>query len=249
MERRFYWIAAQEVSDILPPTDQALNEPDGLLAAGGDLSIESLLHAYKRGVFPWYSKGQPILWWSPNPRCVLRPEDLTVSRSLRKSVRNRGYHVTLDVAFPRVIDACGRLRENKEGTWILPEVKAAYTRLHRLGLAHSAETWMGDQLVGGLYGVALGKMFFGESMFSRAADASKVAFVYLVEQLKQWDYGLIDCQMRTDHMQRLGAVTLPRHDFEARLTSLVSQHYTLKPWRLEMTKEDILTAIGAGKRS
>jgi leucyl/phenylalanyl-tRNA---protein transferase len=196
-----------------PPVELA--SPEGLLAVGGDLRAERLLEAYRHGVFPWYSKGQPILWWSPDPRAVLYPKNLKVSRSLAKSIRQHRFHVTLDRSFGEVIQHCARVkrRGNLAGTWITPEMLAAYLRLHELGYAHSCEAWKDDELVGGLYGVALGNVFFGESMFSSQTDASKVAFVCLVRQLACWGYTLIDCQIRSEHLERLGAESIPRRQF------------------------------------
>lgn len=200
-----------------PPLERALREPDGLLAAGGDLSPERLLAAYRHGCFPWFSAGQPILWWSPDPRMVLFPEELHVSRSLRKTLRRSDFTITFDQDFAAVIGACAAPRSYADGTWITPAMQAAYLELHRRGLAHSVEVWQHGQLVGGLYGLALGRLFFGESMFSRVSDASKVAFVSLVEQLRACGFVLIDCQMHTQHLASLGARPIPRHEFAAYL--------------------------------
>jgi len=196
-----------------PPVELA--SPEGLLAVGGDLRAERLLQAYRHGVFPWYSEGQPILWWSPDPRAVLYPPRLRVSRSLAKAIRRERFRVTLDRAFTDVIRRCAttRRQQDSHGTWITPEMHDAYARLHRLGYAHSCEAWLDDRLVGGLYGVALGSIFFGESMFSLETDASKVAFVRLVRQLARWGFVLIDCQIRSDHLERLGAECIPRLRF------------------------------------
>lgn len=196
-----------------PDIQHALREPNGLIAVGGDLSVTRLWHAYRRGIFPWFNAGDPILWWSPDPRMALEPQGLRLSRSLRKRLRRRELGVTLDQAFPAVIEACAAPRAGAEGTWIVPEMIAAYIAFHRAGFAHSVEVWSAGRLVGGLYGVAIGRVFFGESMFSRADDASKVALVALCQQLSQWEFALIDCQMRTDHLQRLGAVELSRSRF------------------------------------
>jgi leucyl/phenylalanyl-tRNA--protein transferase len=206
---------------LLPPDDprpfpdvrRALRHPNGLLAAGGDLTPERLVNAYRHGIFPWFSVGDPILWWSPDPRAVLVPDRLHISRSLRKRLRRRELGVTMDQDFAATIRACAAPRDPAGGTWILPEMIAAYETLHRLGIAHSVEVWADGQLVGGLYGVAMGQAFFGESMFSRAADASKVALVHLCRQLVERGFGLIDCQMRTDHLIGLGAELLPRSRF------------------------------------
>jgi leucyl/phenylalanyl-tRNA--protein transferase len=193
---------------LFPPVELAER---GLLAVGGDLSPERLVLAYSSGIFPWYEEGQPILWHSPNPRMVLRAASLRVSRSLRRVIRKQPYRLTLDTAFGRVIEACASTRRpGQKGTWITQDMKKAYGTLHRRGLAHSAEAWSADRLVGGLYGVSLGAAFFGESMFAHAPDASKIAFVALVEQLERWGIDLIDCQVRTEHLARFGAEEWPR---------------------------------------
>ncbi len=196
-----------------PHPDTAETEPDGLLAVGGDLSPTRLVQAYRQGIFPWYSAGQPILWWSPNPRMVLFPERLHVSRSLRKTLRRGRFDVTFDRDFDAVIHACAAPRKDEEGTWITPEMIDAYRRLHALGLAHSVEAWHEGELAGGLYGVTLGRVFFGESMFSRMNDASKVAFVHLVRTLERHGWPLVDCQVHTAHLESLGAERLPRRRF------------------------------------
>ena len=196
-----------------PPVETAEREPDGLLALGGDLQPQRLLTAYRSGIFPWYSAGQPLLWWSPDPRTVLFPERLKISRSLRKSLRNKPFQVTFDHAFDAVVDACAAPRPGENGTWITPEMASAYGRLHRLGHAHSVEVWRDRKLVGGLYGIAIGRVFFGESMFSRVPDASKVGFVHLVRQLLARGYALVDCQVHTAHLVSLGAEEIPRRDF------------------------------------
>ncbi len=213
---RPYWIGADTPAHAFPDPDRALDEPNGLLAAGGDLSPERLLHAYRLGVFPWYSAGQPILWWSPDPRAVLFPERMRVSRSLRKTLRQGRFRVTRDTAFREVMDACAAPRPGSDGTWITPEMLAAYTRLHSLGWAHSVECWRDGRLAGGLYGVAMGRVFFGESMFSRESDASKVALAHLAGQ----GYRLIDCQVESEHLARLGAEPIPRRTFRALLDEL-----------------------------
>jgi len=210
-----------------PFPDPALaeTEPNGLLAVGGDLSPRRLLQAYKAGVFPWYSDDQPILWWSPDPRMVLFPEQLQVSRSLRKTLRRGHFEVSVDQAFGDVIRACAGPRKDEPGTWLLPEMIAAYESLHRLGLAHSVETWCDGELVGGLYGLNLGRAFFGESMFSRRTDASKVALVQLSELAAQAGFAFIDCQVYTEHLQRLGAQEIPR----TRFLDLLQQAQTEPP--------------------
>lgn len=196
-----------------PLVNKALREPDGLLAVGGCLSQHRLLNAYRHGIFPWYNPGEPILWWSPDPRLVLFPDKLLVSRSLRKTLNKNIFSVTFDQAFSEVIAACADPRKDAAGTWITAEIYAAYKRLHQAGFAHSVETWFDGELVGGLYGVALGQVFFGESMFHSKTDASKVAFVTLVKQLKLWDYQLIDCQVHTRHLESFGAQEIDRDYF------------------------------------
>ncbi len=206
---------------IFPPVDAALTEPNGLLAAGGDLSPQRLLSAYCKGIFPWFNEEDPILWWSPNPRMVLFPDELKVSHSLRKVLKRGQYEIRTDYNFMQVMQACAARRKGQSGTWIHPEMIAAYTALHEMGLAHSVETWMDNQLVGGLYGIALGKVFFGESMFSRVPDASKIAFVHLVRQLKDWNFNVIDCQVKTAHLASLGAREIPRMKFTQILESSI----------------------------
>jgi leucyl/phenylalanyl-tRNA--protein transferase len=221
-----------EPNGDFPPVDHALARPNGLLAAGGDLSPERLLHAYRRGIFPWFSVGEPILWWSPDPRAVLVPSELKIARSLAKTLRKAQFQVRADTAFERVIEACSEQRARQQGTWITDAMKAAYTRLHRLGVAHSVETWRGDELIGGLYGVALGRAFFGESMFSRATDASKIALVHLVRKLQSWDFGLIDCQMHTPLLASFGAREIARARFTLQLAELVNYPDVPAPWLL-----------------
>jgi leucyl/phenylalanyl-tRNA--protein transferase len=214
-----------------PPVSKALRSPNGLLCAGGDLSPERIVDAYAHGIFPWFSEGDPILWWSPDPRMVLFPEELRVSRSLRKAAARGAYQVRCDTAFREVMEACAEPRANQSGTWIVPEMVAAYTALHERGLAHSVEAWRGGELVGGLYGVALGKVFFGESMFARATDASKVALVHLVERLRGRDYRLIDCQQATPHLASLGAREIPRAAFAQVLRESIQYPPSGESWR------------------
>ncbi|WP_273430750.1 leucyl/phenylalanyl-tRNA--protein transferase [Chitinibacter tainanensis] len=213
-----------------PPLTQALSEPNGLLAAGGDLSPNRILAAYQRGIFPWFMPGEPILWWSPDPRMVLYPAELHVHRSLDKVIRNKAYRVTFDTAFHAVMSACAEPRAGQPGTWISAEMLAAYTALHEAGFAHSIECWIDGELAGGLYGMAIGKMFYGESMFARRPDASKIAFVHLVRWLDAQGYGLIDCQMYTDHLARFGAREIPRAQFMASLERLTAQYVDPGPW-------------------
>lgn len=210
-----------------PPVQRALEHPNGLLAAGGDLSPGRLLAGYRHGIFPWFSDEDPILWWSPDPRTVLFPDELKVSRSLAKAMRNRPHEMRFDHAFSAVIAACAAPRPNASGTWITDRMREAYERLHRLGHAHSVETWVDGELAGGLYGVALGRVFFGESMFTRARDASKMALVALVEHCKRDGIALIDCQMHTQHLESLGAREIRRQEFAGLLQELV--HYPRTP--------------------
>ena len=217
--------------DPFPPVSRALKEPNGLLAAGGDLSLERLLDAYRHGIFPWFSRGEPILWWSPDPRMVLHTAELKVSRSLAKNLRNKGYRVTVDTAFPEVVKGCASRKE----TWLGKPMQAAYLALHQGGHAHSFETWRGDDLVGGLYGVAVGRMFYGESMFSRATDASKVALVTLVQELVVRGFPLIDCQMKTPLLASLGGREIPRVAFLRALTALVNYAEPCGKWSLVKT--------------
>ncbi|SMB26942.1 leucyl/phenylalanyl-tRNA-protein transferase [Sterolibacterium denitrificans] len=205
--------------DPFPPVEQALREPNGLLCAGADLSPERLLAAYRRGIFPWYSPGDPLLWWSPDPRMVLFPAELKISRSLARTLRNRAYEVRLDTRFGRVMAECAAPRHAQPGTWISPEMQLAYTRLHALGHAHSVETWIDGELAGGLYGVALGRVFYGESMFARVRDASKIALVHLCRHLERNGFVMIDCQMKTTHLATLGAREISRGEFLARLAA------------------------------
>lgn len=208
-----HWLDPEN-SLYFPPVEQALEEPDGLLAAGGDLSTERLLSAYRHGIFPWYSEDEPVLWWSPNPRFVLYPEQLKVSRSLKKNIRNSACQVTMDTAFDRVIEQCSRLpRPGQAGTWISPDMLEAYQRLHRLGHAHSVEVWMENELVGGLYGVHTGPVFCGESMFSLRSNTSKIALYHLCQFLLQQGFVLIDSQVYTEHLESLGAVMIPREEY------------------------------------
>jgi leucyl/phenylalanyl-tRNA--protein transferase len=225
-----------------PPLERALREPNGLLAAGGDLSPERLLQAYRRGIFPWFSRGEPILWWSPDPRMVLFPGELKISRSLKKTLRRGDFEARADTAFEQVIEACGHPRPGQRGTWITPQMRQAYTRLHHLGVAHSVETWRYDELLGGLYGIAIGRMFYGESMFSRVSDASKVALVYLVWQLHRWGFELIDCQMNTPLLASFGAREIPRAEFTRRVSELVNYRDVRSPWRLTVTAQQALKA-------
>lgn len=205
------WLSSR--TPVFPPPDSALDAPNGLLAAGGELTPHWLVSAYRHGIFPWYSNGDPILWWSPSPRMVLKPEAFKQRRSLTKRLRHGGFRVTLNQNFPGIMRACAAPRDAEDGTWITAEMHAAYCRLHRLGIAHSLAVYQGDALVGGLYGVAMGPIFFGESMFSLRPDGSKVALAYLTAAMRTHGGKLIDCQMHTPHLENLGATTIARSTF------------------------------------
>ena len=223
-----YWL--RDDSLVFPDPGQA--SPEGILAAGGDLSVPRLLHAYRQGIFPWYSPGDPILWWSPDPRFVLFPENLKVSRSMRPYFNQQKFTVTYDQAFSRVMQACAAVpRTGQYGTWITEEMLAAYAELHRAGFAHSVEVWRGEELVGGLYGIALGKVFFGESMFTRASNASKFGFISLVHRLRERGFQLIDCQQETRHLASLGAEAIPRQAFLDHLAEWAQPPYQPEVWQ------------------
>jgi leucyl/phenylalanyl-tRNA--protein transferase len=229
-DKHLYWVADNIIATDFPPVEKALRDPDGLLAIGGDLSTTTLLNAYSKGIFPWYSQGQPILWWSPNPRCVMETSDLKISRSLNKVIRKNKFRVSFNRAFKKVIQACADARSGREETWITKEMNDAYINLHEMDYAISVETWDEEgNLVGGLYGVALGKVFFGESMFSVVSDASKIAMVHLVNTLVEKEFRLIDCQVHSKHLQSLGAKPIERDLFSRTL-----KHYcdleTLHQW-------------------
>jgi leucyl/phenylalanyl-tRNA--protein transferase len=214
------WLSATDAPQWFPPLDQALEDPAGLLAAGGDLSPARLLAAYARGIFPWYSPGQPVLWWSPDPRAVLFPQEFHCSRSLARTIRSGEFSVTDDRDFAAVIDGCAAPRAASPGTWITSDMRAAYLELHHIGRAHSVEVWRGGELAGGLYGVRLGEVFFGESMFSRERDASKVALAHLVSMCVRNNVVLIDCQLPSRHLASLGVRSIPRRRF----ASLLREH-------------------------
>lgn len=220
------WLQRDNLS--FPPLDKAMRKPNGLLAAGGDLSPERLLAAYRHGCFPWYQEGQSLLWWSPDPRTVLYPEELHISRSLRKTLRQGVFQITFDQAFKAVIEGCAAPRSYADGTWITPSMQDAYLQLHRMGIAHSVEVWQDERLVGGLYGLAMGQLFFGESMFSRVTNASKAGFVTWVEHLRERDFKLIDCQMPTQHLASLGARTISRKTFAEALARYLGEPDTTR---------------------
>lgn len=220
-----------EENTPFPPIDLALQEPNGLLAAGGRLTSRRLLEAYRKGIFPWFSDDQPVLWWSPDPRMVLFLEEIRISRSLRKTLRRGNFQVKLDTAFQQVIAACAQTpRPGQDGTWITQEIQEAYGVLYKLGYAHSVETWVGGNLAGGLYGIAIGKMFYGESMFAHQTDCSKIAFAHLVRYLQQEGFGMIDCQMKTEHLASFGAREIPRSRFIAKLTELAAHPCSPGTW-------------------
>ena len=202
-----------EMPPAFPPVDMALTDPPGLLAFGGNLSPQWLIGAYRSGIFPWYNPGEPILWWSPDPRMVLQPEQLKIRRSLRKVLKKNLFQITFDQAFEQVLEGCASARSYTSETWLTGDMKSAYLQLHKEGYAHSVEAWRDGELVGGLYGVAVGKIFCGESMFTRVNDASKVAFVHLARQLEAWNFKLIDCQIHTDYLASFGASEIERREF------------------------------------
>jgi leucyl/phenylalanyl-tRNA---protein transferase len=236
-----------ERDDPFPPLDSALKNPNGLLAAGADLSPGRLLAAYRQGIFPWYAEGEPLLWWSPDPRMVLIPPELKISRSLAKTLRNRDYEIRFDSDFAAVMQGCASRGADSAaagadgyGTWITADMCAAYQRLHELGYAHSTETWIDGELAGGLYGVAIGRMFYGESMFTRVRDASKIAVVHLVRRLARQGYGMIDCQMHTPHLASLGARAIARSEFSLRLRELVDYAVPPMKWDAPETNSDVV---------
>ncbi len=216
-----------------PDVENALDDPDGLLAIGGCLSTQRLMNAYRKGIFPWFNHGDPILWWSPNPRLILVPSCIKLSRSLRKTLRKDEYSITFDKAFDATIKACSLARASGPGTWITDSMISAYTRLHDQGIAHSVEAWYGDELAGGLYGVAIGRVFFGESMFFSRNNASKVAFVKFAQYLELWNYALIDCQVQTDHLARFGARQIERTNFIDLLNVYCDQSPSKLAWSIQ----------------
>lgn len=231
---RLHWLDPRDPQQPFPPAHLAMRDPNGLLAIGGDLSLTRLIRAYSQGIFPWYNPDEPILWWSPDPRAVLMPDGMKVSRSLGKSIRRGDYAVTLDQAFAEVLKACAGPRAKSRGTWLGSEMRQAYLELHRRGYSHTVEVWRDGQLIGGLYGVALGKAFFGESMFSRADDASKIALYWLCQQLQVWDFHLIDCQVASPHLRSLGALDLSRERFLNLLRPAITQPGRTGIWRFDI---------------
>jgi len=227
------WLGPLDGPEALPSPSQALSDPNGLLAAGGSLQPNWLLRSYEHGIFPWYEEGQPILWWCPNPRAVLKPDELKISRSLRRTLNKQVFAVTADRAFPDVVRACAAPRSYTDATWITHDMAEAYCRLHALGWAHSFEAWENNELAGGLYGVGIGRVFFGESMFTKRTDASKIAFVHAVRFLAQRGVEMIDCQIRSAHLIRLGATEIPRDEFIQRLRIYCRPRGTPGPWTEE----------------
>jgi leucyl/phenylalanyl-tRNA--protein transferase len=220
-----------EEDQEFPGVHEALEEPNGLLAAGGSLAPSRLLTAYSKGIFPWYELDQPILWWSPDPRLILVPDNLLISRSLARLKRRNSYRFSIDKKFVEVMQNCAATRQGSDGTWITDEMFTAYSTLHQEGAAHSVEVWSGAKLVGGLYGVAIGKVFFGESMFSKEDNTSKLALVYLVNQLQSWGFELIDCQVTSNHLLSLGATEISRNHFMQELDRLVVQQVLPIAWQ------------------
>lgn len=231
---RLHWLDPRDPQQPFPPAHLAMRDPNGLLAIGGDLSVARLIRAYSQGIFPWYNPDEPILWWSPDPRAVLMPSEMRVTRSLDKVIRRADYAVSLDQSFGDVLQECSGPRARSRGTWLGSEMREAYTQLHARGYAHSVEVWRGGDLIGGLYGVALGRVFFGESMFSRASDASKIALYWLAQQMIAWDFGLIDCQVGSAHLKSLGAADLSRERFLNVLRTAVSQPPRTGQWRFDI---------------
>lgn len=249
---RLHWLDPRDPNQPFPPPARAMRDPNGLLAIGGDLSVPRLVRAYSSGIFPWYNPNEPILWWCPDPRAVLEPAGFHVSHSLQKRLRKPDYAVTLDQAFPAVLEACTMTRRGSHGTWLGPDMKRAYIELQAQGHAHSAEVWREGRLIGGLYGVALGRAFFGESMFSVETDGSKIALYWLCQQLAAWNFELVDCQIASHHLQSLGAVEIPRERFLQRLRQAVQQPGREGLWHYEIeapsptAHRPVLTSVAAG---
>jgi len=227
------WISSDDPPESFPDIESAFDVPDGLLAAGGDLSVERLIYAYRHGIFPWYDDGQPILWWSPDPRCALRPQEFHVSRRLRRSLSGSNFEISFNRAFGDVIAACAEHRSGQQGTWITPEMTAAYTRLHQHGWAHSIEVRRDGKLAGGLYGLSIGRAFFGESMFSRKSNASKAAMLALCQQLRRNDFEILDCQVESPHLLSLGASLMPRSRFASLLGNACQPATPFRDWPAE----------------
>lgn len=227
------------ISCEFPPISSALDDPNGLLAAGGDLSPQRLLKAYSKGIFPWFNPGEPILWWSPDPRCSIEPGQIHLSRSLKKAIRKTDFELSFDRNFEEVVQACSQPRQYSEETWISTEMQTAYLKLHNSGHAHSVELWQDDQLCGGLYGIAIGKLFFGESMFSRRDNCSKIAFAFFARQLQKWGYALIDCQIENAHLTSMGAHTIPRTEFQRYLDNYLTEQPGHE-WVFDINEQDVV---------
>lgn len=227
------------ISCEFPPISSALDDPNGLLAAGGDLSPQRLLNAYGMGIFPWFNPGEPILWWSPDPRCSIEPERIHLSRSLKKAIRKTDFKLSFDRNFEAVVKACSKPRQYSEETWISAEMQTAYLKLHNLGHAHSVELWQDNQLCGGLYGIAIGKLFFGESMFSKHDNCSKIAFAFFARQLQKWGYALIDCQIENAHLTSMGAQNIPRAEFQHYLDNYLTEQPDHE-WLFDIDEQDVV---------
>ena len=227
---RVIWLASDDPPNRFPPVSSALTEPDGLLAAGGDLSTERLLYAYRRGIFPWYEEGQPLLWWSPDPRCVFMPGDHRISRRMRRDAQRSSAEIRINTAFSAVVEQCAGPRRSEQGTWITPAIMTAFDELHTQGWAHSIEVWQSGKLIGGLYGLAIGRVFFGESMFSRQSNASKLALLYVASCLDGGDLDLLDCQVVSAHLMSLGARSVARSDFVSHLESACEPANRMTTW-------------------
>lgn len=227
------WLPDNAPADSFPPVSEAFDEPNGLLCAGGDLSPERLVAAYQRGIFPWFSEDEPILWWAPNPRTLFTADSFHVSRSMQRVLKKHPYRLSINENFPAVIQACAKPRPDSGGTWITDDMQAAYINLHQHGNAHSCEVWEDDELVGGIYGIGVGAAFCAESMFSRRSNTSKLALWTLLQQLQRWEFRLFDCQLWNDHLGSLGAFDLPREVFVEKLTQAVQQTTQQKIWQLD----------------
>lgn len=243
---RLHWLDPRNPQQPFPPAHLAMRDPNGLLAIGGDLSPTRLLRAYSLGIFPWYNPDEPILWWCPDPRTVLWPDGLKITRSYRKAIARADYAVTLDLALDAVMDACAGPRARSRGTWLGGDMKQAYATLHREGYCHSVEVWRQGELIGGLYGIALGRVFFGESMFSHADNGSKIALWWLCEQLRAWNFRMIDCQISSAHLLSLGAQDLPRDDFLRLQRPAASEPGRVGLWRFEIAVPDAAAHLPPG---
>ena len=232
---RLHWLDPRDPHQPFPPAHRAMRDPNGLLAIGGDLSVPRLIRAYSNGIFPWFNPNEPILWWCPDPRAVLTPAEFHVSHSLGKRIRKGDFAVTIDHAFTQVLDGCSDPDQGRNDTWLGTDMKRAYCELHELGFAHSVEVWQKGALIGGLYGVSLGGAFFGESMFSRASDASKLALTFLCRQLAAWRFSIVDCQIASSHLGRLGAVEISRDRFLTELRRVIGCGGRTGIWRFEIS--------------